>query len=185
MNYKPNWLGTIAIRMAPGDPTLAIADIEQAWAEYAPGYPVDYRFLDDDFDRLYRAESELKALFSFFAGIAIFVACLGLFGLASYSAERRTKEIGVRKVLGASVQSIVLLMTKAFIKLVLIAFVLAAPLAYWLMSDWLNDFAYRVSVGVGTLVLTALLALGIAWLTVAYQAFKAAHADPIHALRYE
>ncbi|GAB5517827.1 MAG: ABC transporter permease [Rhodothermales bacterium] len=185
INYKPNWLGTIAIRLAPGDPALAIADVKQAWAEYAPGYPVDYRFLDEDFDRLYRTENELKSLFGFFAGIAIFVACLGLFGLASYSAERRTKEIGVRKVLGASVQSMVVLMTKEFIQLVLIAFVVAAPLAYWLMSDWLNDFAYRVSMGLGTLALTALLALGVAWLTVAYQAFKAAHSDPIHALRYE
>ncbi|HMB94220.1 MAG TPA: FtsX-like permease family protein, partial [Rhodothermales bacterium] len=184
INIKP-WISYVAFRLTPGDATEAVDYLQTQWQRFAPGFPFDYRFLDEDFDRLYRAEQDLGQMFTFFACIAIFVACLGLFGLAAYSAEQRTKEIGVRKVLGASVRSITLLLSKEFTMLVLIAFVLAAPIAFFVMNGWLDDFAYRTSVGVGTFVLAAVLALTIAWLTVSYQAIKAAVADPVKSLRYE
>lgn len=185
LNIIPSWRGTVAIRLAPGNVASALGAIEALWRDFAPGYPFDYTFLDEDFDRLYKAEADLARLFTFFAVIAIFVACLGLFGLASYSAEQRTKEIGVRKVMGASAFQIVRLLSKEFTGLVLVSFVLAAPLAYFAMDRWLEAFAYRTSPGLLTYVLAVVLAFGIALLTVSYQSLKAATTDPVKALRYE
>jgi putative ABC transport system permease protein len=147
--------------------------------------PFEYNFLDEKLNRYYGAEIRAGQLFAIAASMAIFIACLGLFGLAAYTAEQRTREIGVRKVLGASVSGIVLLLSKDFTRLVLIAIMVAAPIAYYLMNQWLANFAYRVDIGAGIFLLTAALALLIALLTVSYQAIRAALANPAKALRYE
>ena len=149
------------------------------------GWPFEYYFLDAAFDKLYRAEQRMATLLSVFTGLSLFIACLGLFGLAAFTAEQRTKEIGVRKVLGASLADIVVLLSKGFAALVLVAFVVAVPLAYFVLERWLQNFAYRINLGMGTFVLAGVLALGIALATVSYQSIKAALADPVRSLRHE
>ncbi len=185
INYKPEWLGTVVVRLAPGDLPAALDAVRIQWQTFAPGFAFDYQFLDEDFDRLYRAEDRLARLFGFFAGVAIFIACLGLFALAAYMAQERTKEIGVRKVLGASVPQLIGLLSKDFARLVVIGLVVATPVAYYIMSEWLQGFAYRVSMGVGIFLLAGVAAVLIAFLTVSYQAYRAATADPVKSLRYE
>lgn len=184
LNIKP-WISYVAFRVAPGQYREAIDFLDEQWRAVSPGFPFDYRFLDADFDRLYRSEVELGRLFTFFAIIAIFVACLGLFGLSAYSVEQRTKEIGIRKVLGASTQSITLLLSREFTVLVLVAFLVSAPAAWFVMQRWLSDFAYRVPVAWWIFVLSGGGALLIAWLTVAYQSLRAAYSNPVRSLRYE
>ena len=146
-----------------------------------------YSFLDDDFEKLYNKEAVLGSLLGYLTLLAIFIACLGLFGLASFTAEQRTKEIGVRKTLGASVSSIIVLLSKEFTTLVVIAFVVAVPVALWAMNLWLGGFAYRMALFQSWwIVLSAGLgALLIAWLTVSYQSIRAALTNPVEALRYE
>ena len=148
-------------------------------------HPFEYSFLDQDFDAFYRSEQNLMRIFTSFAVFANFIACLGLFGLASFTAEQRRKEVGVRKVLGASVPQIVVLLSKEFTVLVLVAFVIGALGAFFGMQRWLDGFAYRTSIGPLTFLFAGLLALLIAWLTVSYQSVKAASANPVQALRYE
>ena len=150
-----------------------------------PGQLFRYSFVGDDFDLLYRNEDKLRDVFGYFAAIAIFIACLGLFGLAAFTAGQRTKEIGVRKALGATVPGIVLLLSKEFTKLVALAFVVAAPPAYFFMNRWLQDFAYRIEISWPIFLMAGLAALGVALLTVSYQAVRAALADPVKSLRYE
>ncbi|MCI0695562.1 ABC transporter permease, partial [candidate division KSB1 bacterium] len=142
-------------------------------------------FLDDRLDQLYKFEAQLGKIVSYFAALAIFIGCLGLFGMASFAAEQRTKEIGIRKVLGASVPGVIALLSKDFTKLVLLGFVIAAPVAYMAMRRWLDDFAYRIELGAGVFLLAGAVALLIAWLTVSYQSIKAALANPVESLRYE
>jgi putative ABC transport system permease protein len=185
INYKPDWVGTIAVRTAAGGVGEALDHVRATWAAFAPGYAFEYHFLDEDFGRAYEAEAQLVQRFGFFAGIAIFIACLGLFGLAAYTAEQRRKEIGVRKVLGASVPQIMRLLAGEFARLVLVGFVLAAPVAYLAMDRWLGDFAYRVGLGPGVFVLAGGVALLVALAAVSSQAVRAATADPVRALRYE
>ncbi|MGH7493758.1 MAG: ABC transporter permease [bacterium] len=180
-----DYFNFISVRIVPAHLPSALAHLEKIWKAFAPSYPFDYYFLDQDFARLHRADEQLGQVFVYFAGLAIAVACLGLFGLAAFSAEQRTKEIGVRKVLGASVRQILLLFSRDFTKLILIAFVLAAPLAYFGMQRWLQAFVFRVTPGPGVFLLSGGLALLIAWLTVSFQALKAALANPVEALRYE
>ena len=184
MNYIP-WFGIVSVRTAPGGHAAALDHVRATWDRFAPGYAFDYRFLDADFDRLYRDEARLGQLFGFFAGVAIFIACLGLFGLAAYTAERRRKEIGVRKVMGASVPQIVRLLAGEFTRLVLIGFVIAAPVAYLVMTRWLGDFAYRIGLGPGVFLLAGGIAFVIALAAVSGQALRAATTDPVKALRYE
>ncbi|MFN2440310.1 MAG: ABC transporter permease, partial [Chitinophagaceae bacterium] len=155
------------------------------WKEFAPSSPFDYSFLDAEFDALYHAEKRMGTVFTIFTVLSIFVACLGLFGLAAYTAERRTKEIGVRKVLGASVQGLVLLLSKDFVKLVLLAAVIAFPIAWWGMSKWLEDFAYRITIGWWVFIVAGIIALLIALFTVSFQAIKAAVKNPVKNLRVE
>jgi putative ABC transport system permease protein len=155
------------------------------WRQWAPGIPFEYSFLDRNYEVLYRSEERMGSVFSVITGLSILVACLGLFGLSIYTAERRVKEIGIRKILGASVQSVVGLLSKEFVKLVLLSAVIAFPLAWWAMSKWLEDFAYRVMMQVWVFALAALLALGIALLTVSSQAFRAARRNPARSLRSE
>ncbi|MGA1198175.1 MAG: FtsX-like permease family protein, partial [Candidatus Latescibacterota bacterium] len=180
-----DWRGNTLVRFGKGDVRGLLAFIENTWKQFVPNQPFVYTFLDDRLDRLYRAEQKLGRIFFAFSGIAILVACLGLFGLVAFTAERRTKEIGIRKVVGASVGGIVMLLSRDFVKLVLIANVIAWPVAYWAMRDWLANFAYRIDLGWEVFVLSGGLALVIALLTVGYQAWKAARANPVDALRYE
>ena len=175
----------IAVRISGQDVPGTLAFVQRTWAKYATDAPFTYSFLDQDYESLYRAESRLSRVFGIFTGLAIFVACLGLLALAAFLAEQRTKEIGIRKVMGASVRSIVLLLSKSFTRLVLIAFVIAIPLAYWAMQSWLSDFAYRIDISVWPFLLAGGVALLIAWLTVSYQSIKAALSNPIDALRDE
>jgi len=177
--------GNLSVRIASGDVNTALKTIEDKWATYAPGEPFQYTFLDEDYDALFRAEQRLGKVFSIFTGLAIIVACLGLLGLAAFMAEQRTKEIGIRKVMGASVASVLLLLSKDFTKLVIIAFVLSIPVAYFIMDYWLEGFAFRIAIGPGIFILSGLSALVIAWLTVSWQSAKAATANPVKSLRSE
>ncbi|MEM9675788.1 MAG: FtsX-like permease family protein, partial [Bacteroidota bacterium] len=142
-------------------------------------------FLDDTFRQTYRGEMVVGKLAGYFTGFALFIACLGLFGLAAYAAERRNKEIGIRKVLGATVTSIVTLLSKDFLKLILVGFIIAIPVAWYLMSQWLQNFAYSIEINWWIFALAGLLALLVAWLTISFQSIRAAVANPVDSLRNE
>ena len=158
---------------------------ERTWKKYFPETPVDYTFLDQNFDKLYQAEQKQAALFTVFACIAIFIACLGLFGLSAFAITQRIKEIGIRKVLGANVQGIVILLSREFLLLVLIAAPIAFVVAWIAMDNWLKDFAYRVSIHIWVFIVASILAALIAFVTVSFQAIKAAIANPVKSLRTE
>jgi putative ABC transport system permease protein len=151
----------------------------------APGQPFNYRFMDEDFDNVYRSEQRVGQIFITFATISIIIGCLGLFGLSAFTAERRTKEIGVRKVLGASVANIVALLSKEFIKLIMIAIVIGSPIAWFGMNHWLSDFAYHVDLAWWMFAAAGLLAIVIALLTVSFQSVKAALTNPVKSLKSE
>ncbi|NOT75022.1 MAG: FtsX-like permease family protein [Cyclobacteriaceae bacterium] len=176
-------LNYVAIRIESGRFKEVIGKVESAWKELAPDQPFQYEFLDDNLSQGYAEEQRSGVLFRVFSGLAVIIACVGLFGLSAYTASLRTKEIGVRKVLGASVGGVVVLLSKDFTRLVIIAFVLATPFSWWMMEQWLSGFAYRIPVGVEAFVIAGLLALGIAWLTVSYQSIKAAIVNPVKSLR--
>ncbi|MES1215811.1 MAG: ABC transporter permease [Bacteroidota bacterium] len=182
--YGPN-NPYISVRLRAGNMNKYLGELETKWKSFAPNTPFDYNFLDTAFDALYRSERRMGAVFGIFTFLSIFVACLGLFGLSVYTAERRTKEIGVRKVLGASVQSVVTLLSKDFLKLVLISTVIAFPVAWFAMNKWLEDFVYRTSIGWIVFVISGFAALLIALLTISFQAIKAAVANPVKSLRTE
>ena len=173
------------IRLRPGDLSATVETIRQLYAKTRPAYPLEYRFLDQQFDQMYQADLRQQTILSVFAGLAIFIACLGLFGLASFSAQQRTKEIGVRKVLGASVSSIVSLLSRDFLKPVSIAILIASPIAWYVMNQWLQNFAYRIAIEWWVFALAGLLAVGIALLTVSFQSVKAALMNPVNSLRSE
>ncbi len=177
----------VSVNMNTLDIPGTVAFIEETWNKIYPHLPMDYFFLDSVFERQYRSEERLRRLFGYFSALAIFIACLGLFGLASYAAEQRTKEIGIRKVLGSSVSGIIGLLSKEFTYLVLMANLLSWPAAYLVSRAWLNSFAYRIDINgqLGYFLGAAVLALLIAGVTVSFQALRAAHANPIDSLRYE
>jgi putative ABC transport system permease protein len=175
----------LALRLAAGNPKPILAAIKQVYVQTAPQYPFQYTFLDEDFDRLYKTEQKQAQIFTIFSGLAIFIACLGLFGLAAYTTEQRRKEIGIRKILGASVSGLVSLVSREFIRLVLLANVVAWPLAYLAMHRWLENFSYRIAIGWYVYLAAGLLALVIALLTISFQALKVAVANPVEALREE
>ena len=177
--------GNLSMKVSTADLPGTIAGVRAQYDAFFPGNPFEYRFADAAFDEQYQNDRRFATLFSAFAGIAVVIACLGLFGLAAYTAEQRRKEIGVRKVLGASVSQLVALLSKDFVVLVAFAFVVAAPLAYVVMSRWLDEFAYRIDLGPSLFVLAGAAALVIALATVSYHAFRAATADPVQALHYE
>jgi putative ABC transport system permease protein len=159
--------------------------LKDKWEEFVPERPFEYVFLDDDLDQLYKTEWRTGQLMSAFSILSIIIACLGLFGLVAFSAEQRTKEIGIRKVLGASSARIVFAYSIEFTKWVILANVIAWPVAYYIMSKWLENFAYRTRIALWTLVLAAVLALLIALFTVTFQVVRAALANPVDSLRYE
>jgi putative ABC transport system permease protein len=162
-----------------------LKSLENTWHRLNPNEPFEYSFLDQDFQKNYEAESRQASLINYFTIIAIIISCLGLFGLATFSAEQRTKEIGIRKVLGASVSGVVALLSKDFLKLVLVAVVIASPLAWYGMNKWLENFSYRVTISWPVFVLTTALAVFIALLTISFQAIKAATMNPVKNLRTE
>jgi putative ABC transport system permease protein len=176
---------SIAVRVNSKNIPSVINQIETKWNSMTPGQPFNYTFMDNDFNNIYKAEQETGKLFITFAVFAIFIACLGLFGLVTYAAEQRTKEIGIRKVLGANVGGIVTMISKDFLKLVLIAAVIAFPIAWWTMNKWLQSFAFRTNISWWIFVLAGLLTITIALLTVCFQAIKAAVANPVKSLRTE
>ena len=181
--HFPDSYSDILIRIRPEDISDTIARIQEAWREVDPLHPLAYTFLDDDFDSLYRAERQLGTIFAVFAFLAIFVACLGLLGLASFSIQQRTQEIGIRKVLGAAVSDIVLLLSKDFMKYILLANVIAWPLAYYAMAQWLQNYAYADEINFVWFIAGGIVALAIAWLTIGAHALAAAGRNPADALR--
>jgi putative ABC transport system permease protein len=179
------YFNQISVRIKPENVQATIGFLASKWQEFDSKYPFEYSFVDEQFDVLYRTEERLGQLFGYFTLLAVFIGCLGLFGLTSFAAEQRTKEIGVRKVLGASVPGIIMLLVKEFTKWVLLAVVIAWPVGYFVMKNWLQNFAYRTSLALDTFLLAAFLALVISIITVSYQAVRAAIADPVSALKYE
>ena len=185
IRFDPDLFSHMLVRIEPADVRGSLAALEATWKQFEPQRPFEFTFLDQSLRALYNNEHTLKTILLPFAFIAIFVACLGLFGLAAFTTEQRTKEIGIRKVFGASLGSIVALLSKDFLKLVGIAFLIATPMAYFAIQQWLNGFAYRIEVGAGTFLLAGTSAFLIALGTVSYRTVKAALANPIKSLRYE
>ena len=175
----------VSVKLNGGKTSEAITFIQSTWKQVFPDHPLEYQFLDDHFNEVYRADEQVGKIVGILAGLAIFISCLGLFGLASYAAERRVKEIGIRKVMGASINSIVALLSKHFFRLVLLANAIAWPLAYFAIHRWLDDYAYRIPMSWWVFVLAGVLALGIALVTVSVLAVRAAVANPVEALRSE
>jgi putative ABC transport system permease protein len=175
----------LAVRVHPGNHRETLVKFEQLWKENIPNLPFEYSFLDEDYAQMFIKESRMSSIFTIFSILAILIACMGLFGLAAYTAEQRTKEIGIRKAMGATSKNVVSLLTREFTKLVIISFVIATPLAWYLMKQWFAAFAYRTSMGVWPFVLAGVIALLIAWFTVSYQSIKAAIANPVDSLRNE
>ena len=185
LQVHPPSMGTVYVKTTAGKASDAIAAAEQAWVARYPDMPFEYRFLDDAFNQMYKTEEKNAALFKLLAGLAVFISCLGLFGLAVFSTQQRTKEIGVRKVLGASVPSLVGLLSKDFLVLVAGSLVIAAPLAWYFMDKWLEDFAYRIEIQWTVFALAGVVAVGVAFLTVSFQSVKAALVNPVKSLRSE
>jgi putative ABC transport system permease protein len=177
--------GNISFRFEARETQDVIQAIEKTWKSMAPGQPFQYSFMDEDFSRMYDNEQRLGKTFAVFSGLAVLIACLGLFALTAFTAEQRTKEIGIRKVLGASVSSIVLLLSKEFGKLIVIAFVLASPLAWFAVNWWLKDYSYKVEIGIIVYLVAGVSSFLIAWLTMGYQSIKAATSNPADSLRSE
>ncbi len=182
---SPQWFGSVLVHVGPGKLSPVLSKIGKIWSAAVPMRPFSYSFLDDEYDAMYRTEQRLGILMSLFCGMAILVTCLGLLGLMTFMVAQRTKEIGIRKVLGASVLNITTLLSKDFLKLVFIAIIIATPVAWYFMHDWLQDFAYRIHISWFVFVATAIVALLIALLTVSFQAIKAAIANPVKSLRTE
>ena len=181
----PQVLFKVAVKLKTADIRNTIAYINGVWNKFSPGYPLDYKFMDETYGAMYKAESKLSDLLWIFTVMAIVVGCMGLFGLAAFSAEQRTKELGIRKVLGANAFNIVSLLSKNFLMLVAISSVIAFPIAWWAMNNWLEDFPYRVNISWWVFGIAIVAALGIALLTVSFQAIKAALANPVKSLRTE
>lgn len=185
LSLYPQWTNYFLIKTRPGQTAQAIHSLEQLAKQLNPGYPFTYHFIDEDYEQLYRSETVVNQLINYFGIVAILISCLGLFGLATFTAEQRRKEIGVRKVLGATVGSIVALLTKDFLKLVLIAILIASPIAWYTMNQWLNGFAYKIGLSWWIFALAGLMAIAIALLTVSFQSVKAALMNPVKSLRSE
>jgi len=185
LSYSPKIYGYMFLRISPENIPETISYIENVFTKYSPGFPFIYNFFDEVYDILYRAEVRTGSIIKYFTILAIIISCLGLFGLASYMAEQRTKEVGIRRALGASVPSIFLLFSKDFAKWILLANIIAWPAAYYAMHKWLQSFAYRISPGIGIFIFSAVTAFFVALLTICYQSVKTARANPLNSLKYE
>ncbi|MEP6749691.1 MAG: FtsX-like permease family protein, partial [Bacteroidota bacterium] len=183
---QKNWgFNNISVKINGSKAKEAVAYIQSVWKSNYPDHPFEYQFLDDHFADVYRADAQVSSVVSVLAALAIVISCLGLFGLASYSAERRIKEVGIRKVLGASVQNITAMLSKDFLKYVVIATIIAWPLAWFAVHTWLQDYAYRIDMSWWIFVVAGLMACFIAVITISFQAIKAAVANPVKSLRTE
>jgi hypothetical protein len=182
---KNEWYSTILIRTEAGKTDAALSGLKKLCAELNPAFPFSYKFSDEEYAKLYKSDLVIGNLSVIFAGLAIFISCLGLLGLSIFTAAQRVKEIGVRKVLGASAGSLFNLLSKDFMMLVGLAFAIAAPLGWWAMDNWLDNFAYRASIPWWVFGISGLLAMLIALATVCFQALKSAHANPVNSLRSE
>jgi putative ABC transport system permease protein len=186
LRYGYPWsLNRISVSIKPGDVSATLAGLKKTWDALAPQRPFMYHFLDESFGGQYESDRHFQQLFTLFSLLAIAIACLGLFGLSTFMAQQRVKEIGIRKVLGSSAAGIVVLLSKDFIKLVLIAAAVAVPFCWWAMNKWLSDFAYRITIGPLVFVEAGVIALAVAILTIAWQSVKAAGANPVKSLRSE
>jgi putative ABC transport system permease protein len=181
----PGWLTDLYIRLDGSDLSGTMSAVEKVIKTHAPNYPFEFRFMDDEINELYHAEVRFGKLVQAGTGLAIFIACLGLFGLASFMAQQRTKEIGIRKILGSSTSGIVALLSKDFLLWVGMANLIAWPAAWWAMQVWLRNFAYRVPLTLWPFLFSGMGVLAVAWLTVSWQSFRAASSDPVDTLRYE
>ena len=185
LGIKAGYGSQIVVRFQQDALTPTLAFLEKEWTQHQAGYPFQYSFLDKDFVRLWASDQRLSQVLSLFTGLAIFIGCLGLFGLAAYASEQRRKEIGIRRVLGATAVGIIALLSKDFLKLVIIALVIASPLAWYFMNGWLENFAYRITIGWWVFAMAGLATVGVAFLTVSFQSVKAALANPVKSLRSE
>jgi ABC-type antimicrobial peptide transport system permease subunit len=176
---------TINIKIKPGAEKTVLPFVERSWNAAFPDYVYEYHFLDDSIADFYKQEAQLSLLYKIFAGIAIFISCLGLYGLVSFTTVQRTKEIGIRKVLGASARNIVYLLSREFTLLIVIAFLIAGPLAYFIMHGWLQNYTYRIPLGAPIFLSAIIGSIIIAWITVGYRAIHAALANPVDSLRAE
>jgi putative ABC transport system permease protein len=175
----------VSVKLRGGDIPAALAFVRRTWEKFAPEYPFEYQFFDDIFDRAYRVERRLGTMFSVFAGLAVLIACLGLLGLAAFTAEQMTKEIGIRKVLGASTAAVIALLSRDFMKWVVAANIAAWPIGYFAMRSWLGNFAYRIDLTVSMFLGAALAAFLIAAPVVSLQTYRAAAANPAESMRHE
>jgi hypothetical protein len=182
--FRP-WLRRMYVKFRADNISGTLRSLEKTWNEMNLGYPFEYRFLDEDFEDLYRSEARLGSIFRAFAALGVFIACLGLFGLASFVAEQRTKEIGIRKVLGSSTIGIIALLNREFFRWVLVANLIAWPAAYFAMRQWIQKFAYRENITIGIFVLAGSIGLAVALVTVSVQSMKAARANPVESLKHE
>ena len=175
----------MSIRINTADIPGLVAQVKSKWKDVSPNQVFSYSFMDKDFDAIYRSEQRMGAISIAFTSLAIIIACLGLFGLAAYAAEQRTREIGKRKVLGANVSTIVAMLSKDFIKLVIISILLATPVAWWAMQKWLQSFAYRQNIQWWVFAFAGLTAIFIAFVTISFQSIKAALSNPVNSLKSE
>jgi putative ABC transport system permease protein len=187
MRIGPARYRYLTIRIKPENSNFSglLKFLEKKWERYRPDHPFEFHFLNETIDNLYAAEQQMSKIIGYFTFLAIFVACLGLFGLTSYTIEQRTKEICIRKVLGASLSGMVVLLTKELSKWVFVANIFAWPIAWFTMNKWLQDFVYKAPIGIWTFILAGAAAMFIAMLTISYQSIKAATVNPIKSLRYE
>jgi ABC-type antimicrobial peptide transport system permease subunit len=182
---RHQYYGVTGIKLNTRNPAQAQQDIQKIWNEVNPEYAYTSAFMDDSINDFYRQEQQLSLIYKIFAGIAIFISCLGLYGLVSFMAAQRVKEVGIRKVLGASVTHIIYLFSREFTLLIIIAFAIAVPVAWYLMSSWLDNFVFRVHMGIGIFMLAIGASVVVAWLTVGYKSVKAALSNPVKNLRSE
>ena len=181
----PRWFWLLSVRLKTSDLTATMKDIEGTWNNIGGGAPFEYAFLEDDFNALYKSEQNMRSILSVFTFLSVLVACLGLFGLAAFTIKQRYREIGIRKVLGSSISDVVGLLSKDFLKLVIISILIASPIAWYASNKWLQDFAYKVEINWWIFVVAGAMALTIAFLTVCFQALRAASANPVKSLRTE
>ncbi|HTB23819.1 MAG TPA: FtsX-like permease family protein [Puia sp.] len=172
-------------KIKQGTERQTIEQVKNVYASFYKGLPFDYKFLDEEYQILYVSENRVAVLSKYFAGLAILISCLGLFGLAAFTAQRRQKEIGIRKVVGASISSLLVMLSKDFLKLVLVAVLIAFPLVWWIMNDWLSSFAYQVHIGADIFIISAGSIILITLIAISFKSVKAAVANPVTSLRSE
>jgi ABC-type antimicrobial peptide transport system permease subunit len=175
----------LMIRVQAGREVETVERIRNLYERFNPGFPFDFHFIDELYDKQYAAELRVGILSKYFAGLAILISCLGLFGLTAFTAQKRQKEIGIRKVIGASVPSLVAMLSMDLLKQVLVAILIAVPISWWIMNQWLNGFAYRIPIGIGVFLIAGFSIIAITFLTVSYQSIKAAFRNPVTSLRSE